>query len=282
MANIKKLDPGASPLHYFGAELRWWRERAGLTLEQVGTRVYLTGSQIGQFETAVKVPRDEHVPRLDQVVGAGGALCRAWRLAQRQPLPQRLQQIAKIESAAQTIRVFQPQLVHGLLQTADYAAAVLGAMDGSALEGQVTARLARQRLLDWDEAPLLWVILGEGVLYQEVGGREAMRTQLAQLLSYRDHSRVIIQVLPFRAGAHAGMIGEINLYTYEDQPTLAYTESYGKVDAVVDSQVVAEQAHRYDLLRASSLSVGDSAELISRVMEERYGHRDGTESPSLA
>ncbi|WP_149564386.1 helix-turn-helix domain-containing protein [Streptomyces cacaoi] len=282
MANIKKLDPGASPLHYFGAELRWWRERAGLTLEQVGTRVYLTGSQIGQFETAVKVPRDEHVPRLDQVVGAGGALIRAWELAKRQPLPPRLRKVAELESTARKILVFQPQIVHGLLQTEAYARALLGVLGQKNLEAQVSARMARQRLLEWDEPPLLWVILSEAVLHQEIGGRHAMRAQLAKLLSYRAAPHVQLQVLPFSCGAHVGTTGAFTLYVREAQPTVAYVETYANVEASVNRPDVEDQAHRYDLLRASALSPESSAELISRVMEERYGSERGPELPLLA
>ncbi|GEB53493.1 helix-turn-helix domain-containing protein [Streptomyces cacaoi] len=282
MANIKKLDPGASPLHYFGAELRWWRERAGLTLEQVGTRVYLTGSQIGQFETAVKVPRDEHVPRLDQVVGAGGALIRAWELAKRQPLPPKLRQIAEIESSASQILAFEPQLVPGLVQTEQYARAVLGVVRRQNLDVRVAGRMARQRMLEWEEAPLLWVVLCEAALHQEVGGPEVMRTQLVRLLSYRHSERVHVQVLPFRAGAHAGVMGNFSLYLYEDRPTVAYVETYGRADASVDPLGVRDYSYRYDLLRAAALSIENSAELITRVMEERYGHRVETEPPNLA
>ncbi|NGO67919.1 helix-turn-helix domain-containing protein [Streptomyces boncukensis] len=282
MANRKKLDPGASPLHYFGAELRWWRERAGLTLDGLGARVFVTGSLIGQFETAVKVPTDEHVPRLDEAVGASGALMRAWELVRRQPLPYRLRKVAELESTAKKILVFQPQIVHGLLQTEDYARALLGVLGQKNLEAHVSARMARQRLLDWDEPPLLWAVIGEGVLYQEVGGRHAMRSQLARLSSYRAAPHVQIQVLPFRCGAHVGTTGAFNLYVRENQPTVAYSETYSQVAATVNPRDVEEQVHRYDLLRASALSPEDSAELISRVMEERYGCDPGTEAQLLA
>ncbi|MFG3257989.1 helix-turn-helix domain-containing protein [Streptomyces sp. NPDC048172] len=282
MANIKRLDPGESPLHFFGAELRFWRERAGLTLAGLGTKVFLTGSQIGQYETAVKRPKDEHIPRLDAAVGASGALVRAWEMARRHPLPRRLRKIAEIESTSKTIRAFQPQVVYGLLQTEGYARAVLGVIDRSRLDDDVAARMARQRLLAWEDAPKLWLVLGEGVLYQEMGGRATMRTQLSRLLSYRHSERVFIQVLPFRAGAHAGMIGAFNLYTYERQPTTAYAETYGRVVETADPHEVEEHAHRYDLLRASALSLEDSAELIARVREERYGHHPGRNTHPLA
>ena len=274
MANIKRLDPGASPLHYFGAELRRLREAASLTLEQLGRIVYLTGSMLGQIETAVKIPKEEHVPRLDAALVADGALIRAWELAKRSRLPAWYQKAAHLEQTAQEIRVFQAQLVHGLLQTEAYARAVLSVMyqtDGD-LEVKVEARMDRQRILDRDDPPVLWVVLDESVLYREVGGPEVMRRQLAHLLSYEPVDAVQIQVLPFESGAHTGLKGSFTLHSFEDQPTVAYTEGYHEGWATAYSKDVRDRTLRYDLLRATALSPADSAELIARVMKERYEH----------
>lgn len=274
MANIKRLDPGASPLHYFGAELRRLREAATLTCDQLGGIVYLTGSMIAQVETAAKVPKEEHVPRLDAALGADGALIRAWELAKRSRLPAWYQKAAHLERTAREIRVFQAQLVHGLLQTEAYARAVLGVMRpaDAELEVNVEARLDRQRILRQDEPPVLWVVLSEAVLYQEVGGKEVMREQLAHLLSYDQVPDVQIQVLPFTSGAHTGLTGSFNIYSFEDQATVAYTEGHYEAWVTAYPKDVRDRALRYDLLRATALSPAESAELIARVMKERYAH----------
>ncbi|WP_455355533.1 helix-turn-helix domain-containing protein [Streptomyces sp. SYSU K217416] len=276
MANIRELDPGASPLHYFGAELRRLRDAAGLTLDQLGKIVFLTGSMIGQIETATKTPKDEHIPRLDAALGADGALVRAWELARRSRLPGWYQRIAQMEATVDKILVFQATVVHGLLQTDGYARAVLGVMHPEDLDIKVEARLARQEILKRAEPPMLWVVLAEAVLHQEIGGKAVMRTQLEHLLSFRRCESVQIQVLPFTAGAHAGMTGSFTIFSFDDQADVAYSEGYEDGGwAVVNSKEVKARWLRYDLLRAAALSPEDSADLIHRVMEERYEQRPG-------
>lgn len=272
MANIKELDPGASPLHYFGAELRRLRERAGLTLAQLGSIVYLTGSMIGQIETAAKTPKEEHIPRFDLALDADGALVRLWDLVKWHRLPGWYQRIAEMERTARQILTFQAQLVHGLLQTEVYAHAVLGVMYTEGLDIQVEARLDRQRILQREEPPLLWAVLSESVLHQEIGGKTVMREQLAHLLSYQQTDDVQIQIMPFTAGVHTGLLGSFSLFSFQDQADVAYTEGYNEGWATANPREVRARSLRYDLLRASALSPADSAGLIARVMEERYEH----------
>ncbi|MEE1928721.1 helix-turn-helix transcriptional regulator [Streptomyces sp. TRM 70351] len=271
MPNIKRLDPGASPLHYFGAELRRLREAAGLTLDQLGGIVFLTGSMIGQVETATKTPKSEHVPRLDTALGAQGDLVRLWEFVQRHRLPSWFQGIAILEAKATEIRVFQAQLVHGLLQTESYARAVLGVMSQSELDTKLEGRLDRQRILTRDDPPLLWVVLDEAVLHRAIGGRAVMRGQLAHLLSFAAHDHVQIQVLPFEAGAHTALPGSFTLFSFPDEADVAYSEGYEEGWATANTKEVANRSLRYDLLRTDALSTRKSAELIARLMEEHYG-----------
>lgn len=272
MANIKELDPGASPLHYFGAELRRLREKAELTLAQLGSIVYLTGSMIGQIETATKTPKEEHIPRFDMAVDADGALVRLWELVKRHRLPGWYQQIAEMERAASQILTFQSQLVHGLLQTEAYARAVLGVMYTEGLDIKVEARLDRQRILQRKEPPLLWVVLDEAVLHREIGDKAVMREQLAHLLSFNTSDDVQIQVLPFSAGVHTGLSGSFIQYAFTNQADVAYSEDYEGGNASINPLEVRKRSLRYDLLRASALSPRDSTDLIARIMEERYEH----------
>ncbi|MBZ4019439.1 helix-turn-helix domain-containing protein [Streptomyces purpurogeneiscleroticus] len=273
MAHVKCLDPGASPLHFFGSELRRLRERAGLTLAQLGDIVYLTGSMIGQVETAAKVPKDEHVPRIDAALGADGALVRLWGMVKRYRLPVWLRRIVHFEATALEIRTYQAQLVHGLLQTPDYARAVLGVLRQDELAARLETRLERQEVLAREAPPLLWVVLDESVLYREIGGRATMSRQLEHLLTFRETDEVQIQVLPFSVGAHTGLSGSFTLFTFDGHPDVAYAEGYVDDWASLNSEEIRTRSLRYDLLRASALSPADSADLIARVMEERYEHR---------
>ncbi|AXK35730.1 XRE family transcriptional regulator [Streptomyces armeniacus] len=278
MANIKQLDPGASPLHYFGSELRRLRREAGLTLDQLGERLYCTGSLIGQIETADRNPTKDFIERADRALDANGSLLRLWPLVSRSRLPRSHRQVAEVQAAATQIYAYEPQLVHGLLQTEAYARAVLGVLDHDDLDTRLEAWMARQHVLTRDQPPLFWVVLNEAVLHHEVGGPEVMREQLTHLLSYVGTRRVQIQVLPFSTGAMAGLHGEFQLLSYVDQPSIVYGGGCG-AQPTANTEEFAEHSLRYDLLRAAALSIEDSARLIARVLEERYDPCPRTDDP---
>ncbi|MFF4574994.1 helix-turn-helix domain-containing protein [Streptomyces sp. NPDC001410] len=280
--NIRKLDPSASPLDYYGYELRRAREAAGLTLAQLGSIVFCTGSLIGQIETAAKVPQREFSERVDAALGTDGLFSRLVGLVLRSQLPSWFQPYAEMEAKAAYISTHQAQLVYGLLQTKAYARAVLGIRDDGNLDGKVAARLDRQRILDRDQPPVAWVVLSEAALHQEVGGREVMREQLTYLLDTQKRTWLDIQVLPFEAGAHTGLMGSFNLLRFEKDPDIVYTEDFVQGHMTANPQAFKEGSVRYDHLQAAALSVDDSAALIARVMEERYGNDPEPDGHSVA
>lgn len=155
MTHINILDPGASPLDYYGFELRRHRESAGLTQRQLGDIVNYTGSLVGQIETARKLPTPEFSERVDAALGTGGLLSRLVGLVMRSQLPAWFQQVAELEARAVEVCTFHTHLVHGLLQTEAYARAVLGALDQTDLEDRSAVRLARQRIFEKGE-PLVF------------------------------------------------------------------------------------------------------------------------------
>ncbi|WP_432197437.1 helix-turn-helix domain-containing protein [Streptomyces sp. bgisy027] len=280
MTHINTLDPGASPLDYYGFELRRYREEAGLTQKKLGDIVYCTGSLVGQIETARKLPTLPFSERADIALGTGGLLSRLHELVMRSQLPAWFQQVAELQARAIEICSFETHMVHGLLQTRAYASAVLGVFDKVDLDDRTAVRLARQRIFEKEEPPVFWAILSEAALCQEMGGRETMREQLAHLLSLEGNPRINIQVLPFSAGAHAGLQGSFDVYRFESDPTIVYTEGYGSGHPTANPDTVKDCSLRYDHLQAAALSIKDSADLIRRVMEERYGeHRDADGDP---
>jgi transcriptional regulator with XRE-family HTH domain len=282
VTHINILDPGASPLDYYGFELRRHRESAGLTQRQLGDIVNYTGSLVGQIETARKLPTPEFSERVDAALGTGGLLSRLVGLVMRSQLPAWFQQVAELEARAVEICSFQTHMTLGLLQTDAYARAVLGALDQTDLDDRTAVRLARQRILEKGEPPVFWAVLSEAALHQEIGGPKTMREQLAHLLSFEDNSRINIQVLPFSAGEHAGLQGSFDLYRFASDPTIVYTESYGSGHPTASPDTVKDCSLRYDHLRASALSLRDSAELIRRAMEERYGEQRDSDGGPVA
>ncbi|MCX4860662.1 helix-turn-helix domain-containing protein [Streptomyces canus] len=273
MTGIHSLDPGASPGDYYGFELRRLREAAHLTQRQLGDILSYTGSLVGQIETARKVPTPEFSERADAALGSDGLLTRLVDLVLRSQLPSWFQHVAELEARATEICTFQTHMIHGLLQTDSYARGVLGALDQTDLDDRTAVRLSRQRIFEKQESPIFWLIISEAALYQEIGGRDTMRGQLAHLLSFESNPRINVQVLPFSVGAHAGTQGSFTLFRFASDPTIVYTEGYGSGHPTANPDTVKDCALRYDHLRAAALSLRESAELIRRLMEDRYGEQ---------
>ncbi|GGT26752.1 transcriptional regulator [Streptomyces purpureus] len=282
MVNIRDLDPSASPLDYYGSELRRLREDAGLNQAQLGACVFCTASLIGQIENARKVPTRKFSLRLDVALETGGVFERLIGLVLRSQLPAWFQPFADLEKKAAYISTYQAQLVYGLLQTEEYARAVLGVRTEGDLDGKVAARMERQRILAKKNPPLIWVVLSEAVLHQEIGGKDVMRNQLERLLETKDQEWVKVQILPFSAGAHAGLPGSFTLLRFEDDPDIVYSEDFVQGHMTANPDAIREGSLRYDHLQAAALSVEESAALIARVMEERYGNEPRPDGRTVA
>lgn len=273
MIGIHSLDPGASPGDYYGFELRRLREAAHLTQRQLGDILSYTGSLIGQIETARKVPTPEFSERADAALGSDGLLTRLVDLVLRSQLPTWFQQVAELQARATEIYSFETHMIHGLLQTEGYARAVLGVLDQTNLDDRTAVRLARRSIFEKEEPPVFWAVISEAALHQEIGGPETMKRQLVHLLAFEDNPRINIQILPFSAGAHAGLTGSFDLYRFPTDPSIVYTEGYGSGHPTANPDTLKDCSLRYDHLQAAALSLRDSAELIRRVMEDRYGEQ---------
>ncbi|KAF4410851.1 helix-turn-helix domain-containing protein [Streptomyces lycii] len=282
MAHVQSLDPTASPLAYYGWELRRQREANGLSQAQLGDIIFCTGSLIGQIETTKKIPTRDFSERVDAALGTDGVFSRLVGLVLRSRLPNWFQPYADMEARAAYISTYQAQLVYGLLQTEEYARAVLATGMPDDLEGLVAARMERQRILDRERPPLAWVILDEAALHRPIGGRETMRGQLERLLEFAGHRWMRVQVLPFMAGEHASLAGSFTTMRFDDDPDVVYTEDLISGHMTANPDTIREASRRYAHLQAAALSVEDSAALIARVMEERYGDRSQPEERAVA
>ncbi|MFF5844209.1 Scr1 family TA system antitoxin-like transcriptional regulator [Streptomyces massasporeus] len=282
MPNIRRLDPTASPLDYFGSELRRHRESAGLSQQELGNSIFCTGSLVGQIETAHKVPTREFAERADAALMTDGCFSRLVGLVLRSQLPTWFQAYAEMEAKASYISTFQCQLVYGLLQTEAYARAVLGVEQKEKLDEMVAARRERQRILEREPPPALWTVLDEAALYREIGSRDVMRSQLTHLLGLVGKPWTHLQILPFSAGQHTAMMGSFTLLRFDDDPDVHYSESYDQGHMTANPQLIRERSVGYARLQADALSERESAALIARVMEERYGEQPGPDACAVA
>ncbi|QOV38454.1 helix-turn-helix transcriptional regulator [Streptomyces ferrugineus] len=258
---------------FFGSELKRRRENAGLTQVELGARVFVSGGYIGQFEQAIRKPQLDVAQRIDEVLQTDGFFERLWkRLISDKRYADYFAKAAELERLATKICEFAPALVPGLLQTAGYARAVTLAMNAFAtdeyINDKVSGRLERQHILKDATRPVYWVVLHENVLRIPVGGPAVMAEQLERVAAMARERTVLVQVLPYAAGAYALMTGDLRLMEFDDAPPTAYTEAVYSGNLLDDPAVVKRAYAAYDLLRAAALSPEASLALIESAAED--------------
>jgi hypothetical protein len=226
-----------------GAQLRRFREAAGVTPERAGAVIRGSRSKISRMETGRVRFKIRDVTDLLALYGVtdeqvrSGLLSLArqssrpdWWAKYGDVLPDWFEPYLGLESAAATLRSFDIQFVHGLFQTEDYARAVtmLGYPADSPLEieDRVALRLKRQELLSRQDPPRIWSVLDESVLRRPVGSPAVMRSQLRRLVEVAGMSRVTVQVVPFSRSGHAGESGSFSILRFRerDLPDVIYIE----------------------------------------------------------
>ncbi|MFD5042191.1 Scr1 family TA system antitoxin-like transcriptional regulator [Streptomyces sp. NPDC058378] len=263
----KDLDPYANPRAFYGAELRRLREAAGLSQNELGERAFCSGTYIGLFEAAERRPQEEISRALDGLLGSGEHLQRLCRLARTSKVAGYFADAAELQQRAVSIAEYSSMVVPGLLQTESYARALTRAAHPYAsddvIDNHVRTRMERGLLLDSPTPPVLWVIVHEAALRVPVGGAIVIAEQLDHLHSQAvARPRVVVQVLPYSAGATPLLHSAVTLMHFSDAPPAAYTEAAYSGQLVEDSGLVEQISSAYDLARASALSPEASLSLI--------------------
>jgi hypothetical protein len=174
------------------------------------------------------------------------------------------------ESEALSARHYQTSFIPGLLQTGQYAIAVIDTsmpkLEASALERRAQARLDRAAVLTKSDPLELWVVLDEAAIRRKVGGPEVMNGQLMRLLEETKKKNVILQILPFEAGAHPGMAGSFTLLDFPNpaDPELVYVEGIAGDELIEGHTEIRRFGVIFDQLRAMALSPRDSMNLINK------------------
>ncbi|WP_030921288.1 helix-turn-helix domain-containing protein [Streptosporangium amethystogenes] len=274
MPQAKVLDPTTSPVAFFGFELRRYRQEAGLSQEKLAKLIGYSLGTVSMVETGKRPPTEDFVRRCDEALGAGGALIRIKEMIDNvaAQLPAWFRQWAEIEQAAEILRAWEPLIVPGLLQTADYARVLfIGEPRATAEKAEldVAARLERQRLLEREDPPMFWVVLDEGVLGRRIGDEAIMAAQLDHLLEVARLPHVTIQIMPSDAGSTVGLLGGFAIAQVRGLANTVYMESAGQ-GQVTDRPVdVADIIIKYEAIRAEALPQRASLELI-REMRARW------------
>jgi transcriptional regulator with XRE-family HTH domain len=265
-----------------GAELRRLREEAGLTIDRVAEALECSQSKVSRIETGQvsATPRDvrdmlelyrvDDAQREAMVQIARETRQRGW-WQKFVDVPDGVPAYVGLEAAATSIDIYMALIVPALLQTPDYARAVIGAvrpdLPGKEINRRVELRvLRRQALLDQERPPALRVLLDDTVLARPVGGPAVMAAQRRQLLEDATRPAVTIQVLPVGAGAHAGMDGPFTIFGF---PAAAERDVVA-LDSAADALYLEgpEDLRRYrrvfELLLPAALTPEASAEVIAR------------------
>ncbi|MDX2981476.1 helix-turn-helix domain-containing protein [Streptomyces microflavus] len=259
----------------FGTRVRKLREAAGLTQTEVGARTHVVGSRITQIERATGAkPTLELTRALDRELVADDLLIDLWPYVYREAYPDWSQAFIAYSARAAVIREYSSHAVPGLLQTPEYARALLSMghslRDAEHLEERVAARLDRQVRLTGPDRPELWIILDEAVLRRPVGGSAVMRGQLKKLLRMAEEPNITVQVLPFDQGAHGALAGSLTVLVLPDGIQVAYTEGAHHGQLTEEPEEVERFVLTYDHLRAMALPPLMSLELIRSVLEVDY------------
>jgi hypothetical protein len=226
-----------------GAHLRRLRDAAGVSREDAGWEIRSSESKISRMELGRVSFKERDVADLLTLYGvddddertrlltlARDANNPGWWHRFGDVLPSWFQSYLGLEAAAALIRTYEVQFVPGLLQTRDYAAAVVVLGHGKAgaeeIDRRVRVRMARQDLLTRANPPQLWAVVDEAVLRRPIGGREVMRGQLDALLQATKLPNVHLQVVPFRVGGHAAAGGAFSILRFPDSdlPDVVYVE----------------------------------------------------------
>lgn len=281
MTQPRNTDPYADARAFYGSELRRLREEAGLTQEQLGERAFCSGSYVAHFESGIRRPQLELSTTFDEVLGSGQHLQRLCRLARNAKVSDYFADAAELEQQAKTISEYAPVFVPGVLQSEAYARGLIRESQRFAppqlVDNFVSNRMERVRLLDGPTAPIMWAIIHEAALHVPVGGPAAISEQLAHLAATaRTRHNVVLQVMPFAAGAHPFLNTMVSLMHFSDAPPVVYTEGAYSGQLIDEPSLVAKFQSAYDLARAAALSPEASLTLIESAAKDWATHEHRT------
>ncbi|MFI7386087.1 helix-turn-helix domain-containing protein [Streptomyces sp. NPDC049813] len=268
-----------------GQELRRLRELKGMTAEEVAERLLVSQSKISRLENGRRSISQRDVRDL----------CGVYEVEDHR-IVDSLMQMAKdsrqqgwwhsfgdipysvyigLETDAASLRVYDPQVVPGLLQTRGYAEALInGALPETTpqdIEKRVQVRMRRQERIQAPENPLrLWTVLDEAALRRGVGGRHIMREQLDHLVEQSQLPHVTVQVIPFEMGAHPGLNGQYAILEFPDaaDSSVVYIEGVTSDLYLEKANDVQKYSVMYEHLRAQALNVEQSRQFISEIAKE--------------
>jgi transcriptional regulator with XRE-family HTH domain len=256
-------DARFTPQAIWGRELRFYRERAGLTQAELAARLFCSDSLISSIETGQSPATEEFTRAADTALNTDGALFRLLDWRKGVPAyPSWFIDWIPAEEKAVLIRWFEVALIPGLLQTEEYARAMLSD------ETDVIARLSRQAILTREDPPEVYCLLDEAVLRRDIGGAAVMYAQCQYLAKMGAAENISIRVVPSRK--HRGVRGQFAIATLEDGAQVALTETaFGGVVSTRTEDIATVTAS-WEAISSASLPEDMSRDMIMRLAEELW------------
>ncbi|MEF9903366.1 helix-turn-helix domain-containing protein [Streptomyces sp. P9-A2] len=271
-----EVDPddewGTAVITTVGRQLKLRRESVGMRVADFAAAMGYGEDLAYKVEAGNRIPRPEYLEKADEVLGAGGLLAAMSEDVAKVRYPKKVRNLAKLESQAVELLSYGSHNLHGVLQTEEYARALLSTrrptLSEDELERAVAARTARTAVFERSPAPELSFVQEEVTLRRPIGGIMVLRRQLEHLLELAQLRHVSIQVMPTSHGDHPGTGGRIQMLKFADGTAV------GRADDEFGSRPVTDLRHlrilelRYGIIRAEALTGRESSTFIEQVLGE--------------
>ncbi len=271
-----------------GSQLRRLREGRGITREDAGYAIRASESKISRMELGRVSFKERDVADLLSLYGVSDSVEReallglvreanksGWWHSFNDVLPGWFQTYVGLEEAAALIRTYEVQFIPGLLQSEEYARAIFAqtrpVISEEELERRLGLRMRRQKLLTEGQSPRLWAVIDEAALRRPVGGPEVMRAQVQYLIDVAEQSNVVIQVMPFRFGMHAGESGAFSILRFPEQDLadVVYLEQLTSALYLDKRDDVDAYVQVMERLCVDSLTPDRTIDLLTAILAER-------------
>ncbi|MFG3140002.1 helix-turn-helix domain-containing protein [Streptomyces sp. NPDC048211] len=278
MATRKEIDGSAGVPQFYGKELRFKREEAGLTLEKLVEGSFFGITYLSEIEHGHRRMPVELAQHVDRVLGTDGFFqrrCEDVRKAKQGAHAAYFAGVMEAETRARSISEWSGTLIPGLLQTRAYARALVDSAHSldspEEVEAKIDSRLGRARLFTNPKRPEYWVILHEALVDHPIIPPAEMAEQLDHIGTLMRRRRIVAQILPWNGPTRSLTELPLFLMDFDNEPPLLYTEGAYHGQTIDDPALVMRYRKAYDRLRAAALPPEASLTLIDKAAEE-YRH----------
>ncbi|MEU4350013.1 helix-turn-helix transcriptional regulator [Streptomyces sp. NPDC023838] len=257
---------------YCGDQVKLWRESAGVTREELAKATNYQYEYVKSMENGRRKPTLRLLQVGDELCGAKGKLVAAHQYLKPDPFPARSQNYMLVEAEAIAIHWYEPLLIPGLLQTEEYARALISEsyppLDDETVAERVEARMRRQDALRARPSAVFNFVMYEAALRTFVGSRDVMKRQLDHVLGAGELRNVSVQVLPMGRCPGVALNGPLILLDTCDHEQYAFAEGQKTSVLYADPAKVSQLTQTHGMIRLHALSVEESTGFISKLAEE--------------